>query len=126
MTLLHLWKISANKCTIKKHCCNTLDEKNISDGECSHALIVWNTFKLKHLREYYDLDVTLNVLLLIDIFENLRKVSFDFYEPDCLTISGLSRNRMLKITSDVFELFPDIDKHLFIEKTMRGGIYICS
>lgn len=87
-------------------------------------MIVWNTFKLKHLREYYDSNVTLNVLLLIDIFENLKKVSFDFYEPDCLTIFGLSWNRMLKITSNVFELFPDIDNHLFIEKIMRGGIYI--
>lgn len=28
---------------------------------------------------------------------------------------------MLKITSTVFKLFPDIDMYLFLEKVMRGG-----
>ena len=75
--------------------------------------------------EYHDLYLVSNVLLLTDVFENLRKTCMQYYKLDpChyFTSPGLSWDAMLKTTNIKLELITDIDIFQFIEKGMRGGV----
>jgi hypothetical protein len=68
-----------------------------------------------------------DVLLLADVFENFRKTCFEYYHLDpCHYISspGLAWAAMLKMTDVKLELISDIDKYLFIEKGLRGGLSV--
>jgi len=59
-----------------------LNNSNITDDEFEHALKVWEHFKMTTFREYDDLYMKLDVLLLTDVFENFRSVCLKNYELD--------------------------------------------
>ena len=66
-----------------------------------------------------------DVLLLADDFEKFINTCLKHYGLDpCHYFSspGLSWDTMLKMTGVKLEKIPDIDKYLFIEKGLRGGI----
>ncbi|XP_072046800.1 uncharacterized protein [Amphiura filiformis] len=102
-----------------------LNEEHISDEDYEHAQKVWDTFGMKTMREYHDLYLKSDVLLLADVFENFRKTSLENYELDpCwyYTAPGLTYDGMLKTTSKRLELLTEYDKALFFEKNKRGGV----
>ena len=77
------------------------------------------------MREYHDLYLKSDVLLLADVFETFRDVCLKNYQLDpCwyFTAPGLSWDAMLKITKVELELLSDPDMLLMIEKGIRGGI----
>ena len=51
-----------------------LNNSNITDDDFEHALKVWDKFEIKTFREYHDLFMKLDVLLLTNVFENFRSV----------------------------------------------------
>ena len=56
-------------------------------------------FKIKHLREYYDLYFPSNTLLLADVFENFQNTCLEIFELDparFLTAPGLTWQAALK------------------------------
>ena len=57
-----------------------LKEDCTSEDNYAHAQNVWNELNLQNLRQYHDLYLTLDVLLLADVFENFRRMSLDYYE----------------------------------------------
>ena len=69
------------------------------------------------------------LLSLTDVFEKITSESLKFYKLDpshCFSSPRSSWDAMLKTTGIKLELISDIDKDLFIEKGLRGGIfYIC-
>ena len=72
---------------------NILNNIHISDEDYKHAQDVWNTFPLKNMREYHDLYLQSDILLLADVFENFRKTCLEYYKLDpChyFTSPGLS------------------------------------
>ncbi len=80
---------------------------------------------MKVFRDYHDLYLKLDVLLLADIFESFRKLSDANYGLDpayYYTSPGLAFDACLKMTKIKLELLQDIDMHLFVEKMLRGGI----
>ena len=80
---------------------------------------------MEDMREYHDMYLKTDVLLLTDLIENFRKMCKGNYGLDlCHHISsaGLAWDAMLKMTRIELELLTDIDKFFFIEKGMRGGI----
>ena len=106
-----------------------LNEEDILDEDYQHAQNVWTTFEMKTMREYHDLYLESDVLLLADVFENFRKVSLQNYELDpCwyYTAPGLSYDAMLKTTGVTLELLTDIDMAQMIEKGIRGGVSMIS
>lgn len=81
------------------------------------------------MREYTDIYLKTDVLLLADIFENFRNNCIRLYELDpahYYTLPGYSWNCMLKFTKVEIELFTDIDQLMFAERALRGGISQCS
>ena len=66
-----------------------------------------------------------NVLLLTDVFGKFINTCLKYYGLDpCHYFSspGLSWDAMHKMTRIKLKLILDTDKHLFIEKGIRGGI----
>ena len=75
--------------------------------------------------DYHDHYSKKDVLLLADVFEKFIDTCMKFYGLDpCHYFSspGLSWDAMLKMTGVKLEKISDIDKYLFIEKGLRGGI----
>ena len=104
---------------------SSLKSKGISDEDYERAINVWNISNIKNLGEYHDLYLKTDVLLLCDVFEKFINICIEYYELDpChyFSIPGLTWDTMLKMTGVKLKLIDDIDKHLFIERGMRGGV----
>ena len=109
----------------KKDFYSNLNMENIVDVDYRHGNNVFEIFKLKNLREYHDLYVQGDTLLLGDVFENFRNMCLKVYEPDpahFLSLPGLAWQAYLKKTSIALELLTDYDMLLMVEEGIRGGI----
>ena len=49
--------------------------KEISHKDCEHVLEVWDIFEMKKMKDYHDLYLKCDVLLLVDVLEKFRKSS---------------------------------------------------
>ena len=94
-----------------------LNNEHITNDQYNYAQDVWNKFNLKSMGEYHDLYLKNDILLLADVFENLRKTCLQYYKLDpCHYFSspGLSWDAILKMTDIKLELMADIDMFQFI------------
>ena len=113
----------------RKEFYSRLNDKNISDEEYEHAKNVWNEFEMKSMKNYHDLYMINDVLILADVFENFRNLAMKIYGIDpawCYTSPGLSWESLLKTANQDLELLKDPDMILFFEKGIRGGISMIS
>ena len=97
----------------------------ITDADHRHANNVFKKFKLKNLREYHDLYVQSDTLLLADVFENFRNMCIKVYKLDpahFLSAPGLAWQACLKKIKVKLELLTDPDMLLMVEEGIRGGI----
>ena len=104
---------------------NQLNQEPLSDDDYKHAQNVWETFKIQTFKEYMELYVKTDVLLLACVFENFREVAMRHYKMDAAQfygVPGFSWSAMLKYTGVTLDLITDIDMHIFLERSMRGGI----
>ena len=51
---------------------NSLASKTISDKEYEHVLKIWNRSEMKTIRDYDDLYLKWDILLINNVFEKLR------------------------------------------------------
>ena len=75
--------------------------EDITDVGYMHAKKVCKDFELKNLGEYHHLYHKSDTLLLVDVFENFRKICLDIYELDLtkfLSASGLAWQASLNKT----------------------------
>ena len=59
-----------------------LNDSNVDVKDYEHAQKVWKYFNIKNMGEYHDLYLKADVILLADIFENLRDVCIKNYKLD--------------------------------------------
>ena len=105
------------------------NNKDISDEDYTHAQKIWKKFGMKTMKDYHDLYLELDVLLLADVFENFREVCLDNYKLDpawYLTAPGLSWDAMLRVTGIKLELLTDPDMLMMVENGTRGGVSMIS
>ena len=87
--------------SLKKNCLAkksfSLAYKKISDKEVEHAFKFWNKFEIKTIKDYHDLYLNCDAVLLADVFEKFRNNSLKI---------------MLNMTEVEIELIPDPDMYL--------------
>ena len=118
-------KLSETQLPPKEEFYSKLNDEDITDDDYQHAINVWNTFKCKTIRDYHDLYLKSDVLLLSDVFENFRKTCLKHYNLDpahYYTSPGLAWDACLKETGQELELLHDYDMLMMFEKGIRGGI----
>ena len=104
---------------------SSLIDRKIIDKVYEHVLNVWNKFEMKTMKDYNDLCLKCDVLLLADVFEKFRGNSLKNYglcPSHYFSAPGLSWDEMLEMTKIELELIPDPDMYIFFEKGTRGGI----
>ena len=67
-------KFKENNLPCKECFFNSLKNCPVSDKEYQRANDIWNIFNIKNLREYHDLYLKTDVLLLCDVFEKIINV----------------------------------------------------
>ena len=118
-------KLSETQLPLKEEFYSKLNDEDISDEDYQHAINVWNTFGCKTIRDYHDLYLKSDVLLLADVFENFRKTCLKHYKLDpahYYTCPGLAWDACLKETGQHLQLLSDYDMLMMFEQGIRGGI----
>ena len=85
---------------------------------------MWDHFKMKTMKDYHDLYLETDVLLLADVFENFRRTCLENYKLDpahYMSAPSLSWDAFLKQSGEHIELVSDVDMFQFFEKGMSGG-----
>ncbi|CAB3987960.1 Gastrula zinc finger [Paramuricea clavata] len=103
---------------------SSLYESEVKEEDYQRALKVWDHFKMKTMRDYHDLYLETDVLLLADVFENFRKTCLENYKLDpahYISAPSLSWDAFLKQLGEEIELVSDMDMFQFFEKGMRGS-----
>ena len=106
------------------------DDGKISDGHISvkdylTCEKIWDKFEMKNMSGYHNHYLKKDVLFMADVFEKFIDTCLKYYGLDpCHYFSspGLSWGTILKMTGVKLEKTSDIDKYLFTEKGLRGGI----
>ena len=117
--------LSETKLPLKEEFYSKLNDEDINDADYQHAHNVWTTFKCKTIRDYHDLYLKSDVLLLADVFENFRKTCLQHYNLDpahYYTSPGLAWDACLKETGQELHLLHDYDMLMMLERGIRGGI----
>ena len=71
-------KFSETTLPEKEEFYRNLNMEDITDAYYMHAKIVCKDFEIKNLREYHDLYLKSDTLLLADVFKNFRKMCLKF------------------------------------------------
>ena len=115
---------------------SNLTEEGVSEEDYSHAKTLWEKFGMTTFKEYHDLYLMTDVLLLADVVQQFRGLAKSKYDLDPLhyyTAPGFSWDSMSKLTTTCgqgttrhLDLLLDSDQGLFIKKGIRGGISMIS
>lgn len=108
---------------------NKLTNSECSPEDYKFANTVWEKFECKNLKDYLEIYLKCDIVLLADIFEKFRRTCIKTYKLDpChyFTAPGLSWDAMLKMTGVELELMKDINMYNFIQRGIRGGLTQCS
>ena len=74
---------------------------------------------ISNMKEYHDLYLSLDVLLLADVFENFRKMGMEYYGLDALdyyTLPGFTLHACLKKTKHSLKLLMNPEHLLFLKQ----------
>ena len=118
-------KLSKTSLPPKEAFYSQLNDSHISDEDYAHAKNVWKVLGCKTMRDYHDLYLKTDVLLLADVMTEFRKTCKSAYGLDALhyyTSPGLAWHAMLKYTGVELDLISDPDMYLMIERGIRGGV----
>ncbi|CAH3173192.1 unnamed protein product [Porites lobata] len=118
-------KLSETCLPPKEEFYSKLNDEDITDDDYQHAINVWNTFGCKSIRDYHNLYLKSDVLLLADVFENFRATCLKHYKLDPVhyyTSPGLAWDACLETTGQHLQLLHDYDMLMMFERGIRGGI----
>jgi hypothetical protein len=118
-------KLNYDKLPEKKEFYSRLNDCGISDKDYEHAKEVWKEFNCKSMKDYHDLYLLTDVLILACVMENFRDICYKNYGLDPLwnfTSPGLSWQAALKVTGVTLELITDPNMYEMVDRGIRGGI----
>ena len=94
-----------------------LTGRNISDKDYEHLLKVRNKFEIKKMKNYHNLYLKCDVLLLADVFEEFRNNSLKDYglcSSHYLSAPALSCAAMLNMKKVEIKLIRDPNMYIFL------------
>ncbi len=104
---------------------DNLKDRNIEKKEYERGKKFFYSFNCKSFKEYMELYLTCDVLILADCFEAFRDLALDKYELDqahYISSPGLSWDAMLKYTGIELKLLTDEDMLYMFMEGMRWFI----
>ena len=108
---------------------NDLLCEHVSQADYEFALKVWGVFKCKNIRDYLEVYLLADVLLLADVFENFRNNCLQEYHIDPVyyfSSPHFTFDAFLYKSQITLELLSDINQYLFIMNGIRGGLSMVS
>jgi len=108
----------------KEYFYSKLKQSHISSEDYEFALEVFHEAKCRNIKDYLELYLKTDVLLLTEIFENFRKNIYSNYNLDpaqLLTISSTAMQAALLQYNKGIELLRDISVITEFESSIRGG-----
>ena len=120
-----LEKVNEETLPEKEEFYRNLNIEDITHAGYIHAKRVCKDFDIKNLGEYHDLYLKSDVLLLVDFFENFKKMCLKIDELNpakFISAPGLAWQATLKKKKRKTELLTDIDILLMAEKGIRSRI----
>ena len=119
-------KLNATSLPPKEAFYSQLNDNHISDKDYDHVKKVWKACDCKTMKDYHDLYLQTDVLLLADVMTEFRKTCKKTYGLEALhyyTSPGLVWDAMLKYTKTELDLISDPNMYQMIEREgIRGGI----
>ena len=115
-------KFNETKLSLREKFYSELTGSGISEDDWEHAKKVWNEFNLSNLRDYHDLYLKTDVILLANVFEEFRITCMRHYGLDPVNFYTSPGLACLKKTGIKLELLTDPDMLMIFEKGIRGGI----
>ena len=82
---------------------------------------------MKTRKDYYDVYLKCEGLILADVFEKLRNntlKNYKLFPSHYLSAPGLSWDAMLKVTKTELGLIPDPNMYIMCEKDTSGRIFL--
>jgi hypothetical protein len=104
---------------------DNLKDRNIDIEDYERGNKLWKHFNCKTFKDYMELYLTCDVLILADCFESFRNLSLEHYGLDpahYVSTPGLSWDAMLKFTGVELELLTDANMMLMFMEGIRGGL----
>ena len=106
-----------------------LSRKHVSDKDYAFAQSVWRDFGCTTMRDYMEVYLVADTLLLADCYENFRDICIHNYELDpsyYFSNPHFSLSAFLRKGEITMELLTDINMYLFFSKGIRGGVSMVS
>ncbi|KAF0146940.1 MAG: hypothetical protein FD143_3161, partial [Ignavibacteria bacterium] len=104
---------------------NSIKQAQCDEQDYAHAERVWQSFDCHCMRDYMNLYLKTDVLILADVFENFRKFSLENYRLDpvhYVSSPQFSWDAMLLYTGCEFELISDPAMFHMLDHGLRGGV----
>ena len=104
---------------------NDLTQEPLTQEAYQHAPQVWEKMGCQDMGDDHDVYLTTDTLLLANVFENFRNIclaTYDLHSALYYTAPGLAWHAALKLTNIKLDTLTDINRYLFIEQELRGGI----
>ena len=118
-------KLNVTQLPPKEAFYSQLTNSHITDEDYDHAKKVWKSFGCETMKDYHDLYLKTDVLLLADVMTEFRKTCKKAYGLEAFhyyTSPGLAWDAKLKHTGIELDLLLDTDMYLMVEKGIRGGV----
>ena len=109
----------------QEHFFDDLSKKHVTDEEYAFAKDVWTAFDCKTIRDYMEVYLLADTLLLADCFETFRQTCMTNYELDpsyYFSNPHFSMSAFLRKGNITMQLLTDINMYLFFAKGIRGGV----
>ena len=104
---------------------DSLANEHVSTESYNYAKQVWKQTKCKSLKDYMVVYLKSDVLLLADVFEEYRNITYKSYQLDptkFISAAHVGFHSMLKHTEVELELMVEADMVNFITNGIRGGV----
>jgi hypothetical protein len=104
---------------------NDLTNEPLSDGDYASAQNVWEMFSCKTMKDYMEVYLLADILLLADIFENFRDNCLNDYELDpayYFSSPHFTFEAYLRKMGQTLDLLTDVNQYLFLSRGIRGGL----